>query len=70
MECIRKSVFFLVDLVMVRENTEGLYHSLQEDGTICYGERDEKLVIEKFLKLEGEVKWEARPISEPGGANP
>ena len=57
----------LVDLVMVRENTEGLYHSLlRRMAQSAIGERDEKLVIEKFPGLEGEVKWDPRPISRTG----
>ena len=57
----------LVDLVMVRENTEGLYHSLlRRMAQSAIGERDEKLVIEKFPGLEGEVRWDPRPISRMG----
>ena len=30
------------------------------------GEKDEKLVIEKFPGLKGEVSWDPRPISRTG----
>ena len=44
----------LVDLVMVRENTEGLYHSLlRRMAQSAVGKKDEKLVIEKFPGLGG-----------------
>ncbi len=54
----------LVDMVMIRENTEGLYHSLlrrmEQKAT---GGKDERLVIVEFPGLEGEVAWDPRPIS-------
>ncbi len=57
----------LVDLVMIRENTEGLYHSLlrrmEQKAT---GGKDERLVIVEFPGLEGEVAWDPRPISRKG----
>jgi len=58
----------LVDIVMVRENTEGLYHALlRRSGMAARGEeRDEALVIEEFPGLEGEVGWDVRPISRKG----
>lgn len=57
----------LVDLVMVRENTEGLYHSLlRRMAQSAVGKKDEKLVIEKFPGLEGEFRWDPRPISRNG----
>ncbi|MEC7197997.1 MAG: isocitrate/isopropylmalate family dehydrogenase, partial [Candidatus Thermoplasmatota archaeon] len=57
----------LVDLVMVRENTEGLYHSLlRRMAQSAVGKKDEKLIIEKFPGLEGEVRWDPRPISRAG----
>ena len=56
-----------VDIVMVRENTEGLYHALlRRMSQRAIGETDEPLVIESFPGLEGEVKWDARPISRKG----
>ena len=58
----------LVDIVMVRENTEGLYHALlRRSGMAAKGEeRDESLVIDGFPGLEGEVGWDVRPISRKG----
>ena len=57
----------LVDMVMVRENTEGLYHSLlRRMSQKAIGEKDDPMVIEKFPGLDGEVAWDARPISRMG----
>ena len=58
----------LVDFVMVRENTEGLYHALLRRSGMAArgGERDEPLVIDVFPGLEGEVGWDVRPISRKG----
>jgi 3-isopropylmalate dehydrogenase len=57
----------LVDMVMIRENTEGLYHSLlRRMSQRAIGEKDEPMVIEKFPGLDGEVAWDARPISRKG----
>lgn len=58
----------LVDIVMVRENTEGLYHALlRRSGLAARGqERDDPLVIDGFPGLEGEVGWDVRPISRKG----
>ena len=58
----------LVDIVMVRENTEGLYHALLRRSGMAArgGERDEPLVIDSFPGLEGEVGWDVRPISRKG----
>jgi len=58
----------LVDIVMVRENTEGLYHSLlRRSGMAATGGRkDEPLVIDGFPGLEGDVGWDVRPISRKG----
>ena len=57
----------LVDLVMIRENTEGLYHSLlrrmEQKAT---GGKDERIVIDEFPGIEGEVAWDPRPISRKG----
>jgi 3-isopropylmalate dehydrogenase len=56
-----------VDMVMVRENTEGLYHALlRRMSQRAIGETDKQMVIESFPGLEGEVKWDARPISRKG----
>ena len=58
----------LVDIVMIRENTEGLYHALlRRSGMAARGdERDELLVIDGFPGLDGEVGWDVRPISRKG----
>jgi len=58
----------LVDMVLVRENTEGLYHSLLRRSARAAqgGEKDEPLVIERFPGLNGHVAWDARPISRRG----
>ena len=57
----------LVDLVLIRENTEGLYHSLlrrmEQKAT---GGKDERIVIDEFPGIEGEVAWDPRPISRKG----
>ncbi len=58
----------LVDIVMVRENTEGLYHALlRRSGMAARGEkRDPPLVIDGFPGLDGQVEWDVRPISRKG----
>ena len=57
----------MVDMVMIRENTEGLYHSLlRRMEQKAKGEKDEPIVIEEFPGLEGEVEWDPRPISRKG----
>jgi 3-isopropylmalate dehydrogenase len=58
----------LVDIVMVRENTEGLYHALLRRSGMAArgGVRDEPLVIDGFPGLDGEVGWDVRPISRKG----
>ena len=58
----------LVDIAMVRENTEGLYHSLLRRSGLAAtgGKKDEPLVIEGFPGLEGEIGWDVRPISRLG----
>ena len=58
----------LVDIVMVRENTEGLYHALlRRSGMAARGdERDDPLVIDGFPGLEGAVGWDVRPLSRKG----
>jgi len=58
----------LVDIVMVRENTEGLYHALLRRSGMAArgGVRDEPLVIDRFPGLDGEVGWDVRPISRKG----
>lgn len=57
----------LVDMVMIRENTEGLYHSLlRRMEQKAKGDRDEPIVIDEFPGLDGEVAWDPRPISRKG----
>ena len=57
----------LVDMVMIRENTEGLYHSLlRRMEQRAKGQKDEPIVIDEFPGLEGEVAWDPRPISRKG----
>ncbi len=57
----------LVDMVMVRENTEGLYHALlRRMEQRALGQKDEPIVIDEFPGLEGEVAWDPRPISRSG----
>ena len=57
----------MVDMVMIRGNTEGLYHSLlRRMEQKAKGEKDEPIVIEGFPGLEGEVEWDPRPISRKG----
>ncbi len=57
----------LVDMVLIRENTEGLYHSLlRRSAQAAVGAKDEPIVIDKFPGLEGEVSWDPRPISRRG----
>jgi len=58
----------LVDMVLVRENTEGLYHSLLRRSARAAqgGKKDEPIVIDHFPGLNGHVAWDARPISRRG----
>ena len=58
----------LVDMVMVRENTEGLYHALLRRSAMAAqgGEKDNRLEIESFPGLNGQVEWDVRPISRNG----
>ena len=58
----------LVDMVIVRENTEGLYHSLLRRSALAAqgGEKDEPILIDNFPGLSGQVEWDARPISRKG----
>jgi|TARA_B100002052_G_scaffold245378_1_gene231150 3-isopropylmalate dehydrogenase len=57
----------LVDIIMIRENTEGLYHSLlRRMEQRALGKKDEPIVIEEFPGLDGEVAWDPRPISRSG----
>ncbi|MAK41061.1 MAG: 3-isopropylmalate dehydrogenase [Euryarchaeota archaeon] len=57
----------LVDLVLIRENTEGLYHSLlRRSAQAAIGKKDSPMEIKNFPGLEGEVAWDPRPISRIG----
>ena len=58
----------LVDMVLIRENTEGLYHSLLRRSALSVAGQspDDSIIIEKFPGLEGEVAWDPRPISRKG----
>ncbi len=58
----------LVDMVLVRENTEGLYHALlRRSGRAAQGgKKDEPMTIDHFPGLNGHVAWDARPISRKG----
>ena len=58
----------LVDMVMIRENTEGLYHALLRRSAMAArgGEKDEPMVIDSFPGLDGHVEWDVRPISRKG----
>ena len=58
----------LVDMVLVRENTEGLYHALLRRSAMAAkgGDKDDPLVIDRFPGLNGQVEWDVRPISRNG----
>jgi len=58
----------LVDMVLIRENTEGLYHSLlRRSAQAAVGAKDEPLATPEFPGLEGdEVAWDPRPITRRG----
>jgi 3-isopropylmalate dehydrogenase len=56
-----------VDLLVLRENTEGLYHSLLRRSALrAQGIEPEEVEEMKFGGIEGEVAWDARPISVNG----
>lgn len=58
----------VVNMVLIRENTEGLYHALLRRSALAAAgsEKDDPIIIENFPGLEGEVAWDARPISRNG----
>ena len=58
----------LVDMVIVRENTEGLYHALLRRSALAAqgGKKDKPIIIDEFPGLNGQVEWDARPISRSG----
>lgn len=56
-----------VDMLILRENTEGLYHSaLQRARARALHEPAPTLPEIEFAGLRGEVAWDPRPISEEG----
>lgn len=56
-----------VDMVIVRENTEGLYHSLlHRSASLAQGNGNYEPPEMEFPGLEGEVAWDPRPISRKG----
>ena len=58
-----------VDMVILRENTEGLYHSLlQRSSDRAAGRPEYEPPALDFPGLEGEVAYDPRPISSHGSA--
>ena len=56
-----------VDMLILRENTEGLYHGLLRRSALrAQGEDLPQLPEMEFDGLNGEVAWDARPISRKG----
>lgn len=55
-----------VDMVVIRENTEGLYHSLLRRSALRAQGQDYTEPAMEFDGLEGEVAWDPRPISARG----
>ena len=57
----------MVDMLIVRENTEGLYHSLlRRSADKAQGRDAWEPNSMDFPGLEGEVAWDPRPISRSG----
>tara|TARA_B110000444_G_scaffold71208_1_gene66997 strand:- start:34230 stop:35447 length:1218 start_codon:yes stop_codon:yes gene_type:complete len=58
----------VVNMVLIRENTEGLYHALLRRSALAAAgsKKDDPIVIDNFPGLEGEVAWDVRPISRKG----
>ncbi|HJN54837.1 MAG TPA: isocitrate/isopropylmalate dehydrogenase family protein [Candidatus Poseidoniales archaeon] len=57
----------LVDMILIRENTEGLYHSLlRRSADKAIGREPYEPEPHTFPGLEGEVAWDPRPISRKG----
>lgn len=57
----------MVDMTVLRENTEGLYHSLLRRSADRASGRDPYEPVEmKFPGLEGEIAYDPRPISQKG----
>ena len=55
-----------VDMVVLRENTEGMYHSLLRRSALRAQGIEESEPEMEFPSLLGEVAWDPRPISEHG----
>jgi len=57
----------MVDMLIIRENTEGLYHSLlRRSADKAQGRDSWEPHTMDFPGLEGEVAWDPRPISRHG----
>jgi isocitrate/isopropylmalate dehydrogenase len=57
----------MVDMIIIRENTEGLYHSLlRRSADKALGRDAWEPNTMDFPGLEGEVAWDPRPISRHG----
>ena len=57
----------MVDMVIIRENTEGLYHSLlRRCADAAQGRETWEPGEMNFPGLDGEVAWDPRPISRHG----
>ena len=57
----------MVDMLIIRENTEGLYHSLlRRSADKAQGREVWKPGSMEFPGLDGEVAWDPRPISRKG----
>ena len=57
----------MVDMIIIRENTEGLYHSLlRRSADKAQGRETWEPSAMDFPGLEGEVAWDPRPISRSG----
>ncbi|MDP6098917.1 MAG: isocitrate/isopropylmalate dehydrogenase family protein [Candidatus Thalassarchaeaceae archaeon] len=58
-----------VDMLVIRENTEGLYHSLLRRSALrAQGKEMPEANGMTFDGIEGEVAWDVRPISKNGTA--
>jgi isocitrate/isopropylmalate dehydrogenase len=56
-----------IDMVVVRENTEGLYHALlRRSADKAMGREGWEPAAMEFPGLDGEVAWDPRPISRAG----
>ncbi len=57
----------MVDMLIIRENTEGLYHALlRRSADKAQGREGWEPTTMEFPGLEGEVAWDPRPISRSG----